>query len=147
MKLNHTVGVHDQVSWDAADLCWRWSGRTPTALAMPSSTRALSTGFTRPPSPGGVLVRASSGRLELRVRKGLGPLRLRSIPDASGESLVPFVCEIAHISISGSERRLGPRLAPRKAPRHRQPASGSASPDPTRVVMNGIHRIVSILKQ
>jgi len=71
MTLDHTVGVHDQVSCDAADLCWRWSGRTPTALAMPSSTRPLSTGSARPASPGGVLVRASSGRLELRVPNGV----------------------------------------------------------------------------
>jgi len=37
------------------------------------------------------------------------------VPDASGESLMPFVCETAHTSIGGSERRLGPRLAPPKA--------------------------------
>jgi len=50
------------------------------------------------------------------------------VPDASGESLVPFVCETAHTLDGGSDRRLGPRLAPRKAPRHRQPMSGSDRP-------------------
>jgi len=42
--------------------------------------------------------------------RGDGLVRLRSIPDASGESLVPFVCETAHTSIGDSDRRLGPRL-------------------------------------
>jgi len=41
MMLDHTVGVHDQVSWDAADLCWRWSGRTPTALWRCRARREL----------------------------------------------------------------------------------------------------------
>jgi len=49
-----------------------------------------------------------------------------------------LVCETAYISIGGSERRPGPRLAPRKAPRHRQPVSGSASPDPAHAVREGV---------
>jgi len=50
------------------------------------------------------------------------------VPDASGESLVPFVCETAHTSIGGSERRLEPLPLPCQAPRHRQPVSGSDRP-------------------
>jgi len=72
------------------------------------------------------LVRSARAAPPRRCRTG-PPAR---VPDASGESLVPLVCETAHTSIGGSERRLGPRLAPRKAPRRRQPVSGSASPDP-----------------
>jgi len=90
MMLDHTVGVHDQVSCDAADRCWRWSARTPTALAMPSSTRPSSTGSTRPPSPGGVLVPASSGRLKLRVSDGVELVRLRGFPTPLARAPCPL---------------------------------------------------------
>jgi len=45
---------------------------------------------------------------------GAGLVHLRSVPDASGESLMPFECETAHTSIDGPDRRLEPRLAPRQ---------------------------------
>jgi len=57
------------------------------------------------------LVRSARAARPRRCRTG-PPAR---VPDASGESLMPFVCETAHTSIGGSERRLGPRLAPPKA--------------------------------
>jgi len=60
------------------------------SLAMPSSTRPSSTGSTRPPSPGGVLVCASSGRLELRVPDGVGPIRLRGFPTPLARALYPL---------------------------------------------------------
>jgi len=126
------------VSWDAADLCWRWSGRTPTALAMPSSTRPLSTGSIRPPSPGGVLVRSSSGRLELRIPNGVSA---RSACEGSRrlwrEPRALCVRDSPHLD-GGSDRRLGPLPPPCQATRHRQPVSGSASPDPAHAVREGV---------
>jgi hypothetical protein len=38
--------------------------------------------------------------LEVHSPKGLGRVRMRRIPDVSGESLVPFVCDVAE---KGSE--------------------------------------------
>jgi len=52
-----------------------------------------------------------------------------------------FVCETAHTSIGGSDRRLGPLPLPLplpcQAPRHRQPVLGSGSPDPAHAVRIG----------
>jgi len=140
MMLDHTVGVHDQVSWDAGDLFWRWSGRTPTAPAMPSSTRPLSTGSTRPPSPGGVLVRASSGRLELRVPDGVGPIRLRGFPTPLARASGPLCARqptprsVVQIDAWGHDYELAKASTPTAG-------VGFGSPDPAHAVMNGVHRL------
>jgi len=63
--------------------------------------------------PGG---EEGGGDARPHVFAGDSLVHLRSVPDASGESLVPLVRETVHTSIGGSERRLGPRLSSRQGP-------------------------------
>jgi len=147
MMLDHAVGVHDQVSWDAADLCRRWSARTPTALAMPSSTRPSSTGSARPPSPGGVLVRASSGRLELRVPNGVSD---RSACEGSRrlwrEPRALCVRDSPHLD---RWFRATPRATTTTMPSAPTPTAGVGfgSPDPAHPRRKGNHQLAGLLKQ
>ena len=85
--------------------------------------------------------------LELHVPKGFGRVRLRHVPDASGDSLVPFVCEtVAPGSVVLTDAWGGYNdLA--KHPYTHKAVSLSASPDPAHVVMPGVHRVASLLKR
>ena len=85
--------------------------------------------------------------VELVRPRGFGRARLRHVPDASGESLVPFVCDsVAPGSVVLTDAWGGYNdLA--KHPYTHKAVSLSASPDPAHVVMPGVHRVASLLKR
>jgi transposase-like protein len=85
--------------------------------------------------------------IEIMEPKGFGRVRMRHIPDASGASLVPFVCDIAApgsvvhtdgwsgyngLEVLGFTRKITVQ---------------SSSGDPAHVSMPGVHRIASLLKR
>lgn len=85
--------------------------------------------------------------IEIIDPKGFGRVRMRHIPDASGASLMPFVCDAVIPSSvvytdgwSGynglSEHRFTRRIT-----------SQSSSGDSAHVPMPGVHRIASLLKR
>ena len=85
--------------------------------------------------------------IEVREPKGFGRVRMRHIPDASGSTLVPFVCDVVapgtlvHTDGWGGYNDL---------PDHgygRKKTILSASPDPAHVAMPGVHRVASLLKR
>ena len=85
--------------------------------------------------------------VEILSPKGLGRVRMRRIPDVSGESLVPFVCDVAE---QGSEIltdgwRGYNRLSKRGYKHQRTVASDSG--DPAHVNMPGVHRIASLVNR
>ncbi|MDA8385187.1 MAG: IS1595 family transposase [Actinomycetota bacterium] len=85
--------------------------------------------------------------IELVRPRGFGRVRLRHVPDASGDSLVPFVCDsVAPGSVVLTDAWGGyNELA--KHPYTHNAVSLSASPDPAHVVMPGVHRVASLLKR
>ena len=85
--------------------------------------------------------------VEIKEPKGFGRVRMRHIPDASGTSLVPFVCDVVapgavvHTDGWGGYNDL---------PKHgytRQKTVLSSSGDPAHVSMPGVHRVSSLLKR
>ena len=85
--------------------------------------------------------------VEIKQPRGFGRIRMRHVPDASGRSLVPFVCDVVAsdsvvltdgwqgyggLSRHGYTRKISPL---------------SASGDSSDVPMPGVHRVASLLKR
>jgi len=84
--------------------------------------------------------------LEIKHPKGFGRLRMRHIPDASSESLLPFVREvIAPNSIVCTDGWRG-YFGLSNGYQHQQTIL-SSSDDPAHVAMPGVHRIAALLKR
>lgn len=103
-------------------------------------------GKTRPPNPDSkkaIVVIA----IELLHPKGFGRVRLRRIPDATEDSVLPFICECielgAAVHTDGSPAYRS--LDKNGYTRHKIVHLGSG--DPAHVTMPGVHRIASLLKR
>lgn len=85
--------------------------------------------------------------VEIKQPKGLGRVRMRHIPDSSGDSLVPFICEVI---APGSIVRTDGWKGYNSVTDHGYPREiivQSSSGDPAHVSMPGVHRIASLLKR
>jgi transposase-like protein len=85
--------------------------------------------------------------VEVLEPKGFGRLRMRCVPDASGDHLVPFVCAVV---APGSTVRTDGWGGYNDLPKHgytRQRTVLSSSGDPAHVTMPGVHRVASLLKR
>ena len=84
--------------------------------------------------------------VEIKHPKGFGRIRMRHVPDASAENLLPFVCEmIAPGSIVCTDGWRGYYGLPNDYT-HRQTIL-SSSDDPAHIAMPGVHRVSSLLKR
>jgi len=85
--------------------------------------------------------------VEIKQPKGFGRVRMRHIPDSSGDSLVPFICEVI---APGSIVRTDGWKGYNSVTDHGYPREiivQSSSGDPAHVSMPGVHRIPSLLKR
>ena len=85
--------------------------------------------------------------VEIRQPKGFGRVRMRHIPDASGDSLLPFVREVV---APGSVVRTDGWNGYNGLPDYgytRDILVLSSSGDPAHVSMPGVHRVASLLKR
>jgi transposase-like protein len=85
--------------------------------------------------------------VEVERPKGFGRVRMRHVPDASGTSLMPFVCDVvAPGSIVLTDGWGGYNELSEHGYGHRATVL-STSGDPANVSMPGVHRIASLLKR
>ena len=102
--------------------------------------------------PGGKRGRGTSKAIvviavELKEPKGFGRVRMRHIPDASGEALVPFVCDTVRLgSVVQTDGWGGYNQVQKNGYLH-QPIILSSISDPAHVSMPGVHRVASLLKR
>lgn len=85
--------------------------------------------------------------VEIKHPKGFGRVRMRYIPDASGDSLLPFVREVV---APGSVVHTDGWRGYNELPKHgytREITILSSSGDPAHVSMPGVHRLASLLKR
>lgn len=85
--------------------------------------------------------------VEVHEPRGLGRIRLRRVPDVSGDSLVSFVCEMIE---PGSEVRTDGWSGYSALPDHgyrRNKIVLSSSGDPAHVLMPAVHRVAALLKR
>jgi len=85
--------------------------------------------------------------VEVLEPKGFGRIRMRHVPDASGASLVPFVCDVvAQGSTVRTDAWGGYNNVAKRGYVHERTVLSSSS-DPAHVSMPGVHRIASLLKR
>lgn len=85
--------------------------------------------------------------VELKEPKGFGRIRMHHIPDASGEALVPFICDsVKSGSIIRTDGWSGYNQLNQKGYLH-QPVVLCSTSDPAHVSMPGVHRVASLLKR
>ena len=85
--------------------------------------------------------------LEVKEPKGFGRVRMRHIPDASAENLLPFICDVVDRSATVmTDGWKGYNGLLKKKYRHERKVL-SSSDDPAHVAMPGVHRIASLLKR
>jgi len=85
--------------------------------------------------------------VEVHEPKGFGRVRMQRIPDASGNSLIPFVCNFVMPNSSVlTDSWKGYNALEKYGYIHKQ-VKLSDSGDPAHVVMPGVHRISSLLKR
>jgi transposase-like protein len=85
--------------------------------------------------------------VEVLKPKGFGRVRMKHVPDASGASLVPFVCEAVQEGANVlTDSWKGYNDLSKHGFKH-QKVNISASGDPAHVVMPGVHRIAALLKR
>ena len=85
--------------------------------------------------------------VEIKQPKGFGRVRMRHVPDASGASLVPFVCDTVS---PGATILTDGGGGYNDLPNHgntRKKIIVSSSDDPAHVSMPGVHQIASLLKR
>ena len=85
--------------------------------------------------------------VEVLSPKGFGRIRMRRVPDVSGDSLVPFICEVVD---SGSEILTDGGSGYSSLSEHSYTHSRivlSEPGDPAHVAMPGVHRIAALLKR
>ncbi len=85
--------------------------------------------------------------IEVHEPKGFGRVRLRQVPDVSGDSLVPFVRDVVVPgSVVQTDGWPGYASLSRQDYIHEKTIL-SASGDPAHVAMPGVHRIAALLKR
>ena len=85
--------------------------------------------------------------VELKQPKGFGRVRMRHVRDASGESLVPFVCDtVAPAAVILTDGWNGYNDLPNHG-YTRKKIMLSSSGDPAHVSMPAVHRVSSLLKR
>lgn len=85
--------------------------------------------------------------VELKEPKGFGRIRMRHIPDASGDALVSFICDTVQLgSVVQTDGWSGYSQVQKKGFLH-HPIILSSVSDPAHVSMPGVHRVASLLKR
>lgn len=85
--------------------------------------------------------------IEVHEPKGFGRVRMKRIPDVSGDSLIPFICEnIQQHSTVITDCWKGYYALQKREYTHKQ-INLSQSGDPAHVHLPGVHRIASLLKR
>jgi transposase-like protein len=85
--------------------------------------------------------------IELKEPKGFGRIRMQYIPDASGESLIPFVCNTVELGTTVQTDGWGGYNQLKENGYSHQITVISSTNDPAHVSMPGVHRVASLLKR
>jgi transposase-like protein len=154
----NALGLQRVLGLGSYQTAWSWLHKMRRAMVRPERERLSGNVEVDETLVGGEEHGGKRGRgagrksivviaVEVHEPKGFGRVRMQRIPDASGGSLVPFVCN----SVEPGSRVLtdswrGYNALPQHGYRHKK-INLSESGDPAHVVMPGVHRISSLLKR
>lgn len=152
------LGLQRVLGLASYQTAWAWLHKLRCAMVRPDRDRLcgrieVDETYVGGHDVGGKRGRGSDGKqivviaLEVQEPKGFGRVRMRLIPDVSGASLVPFVCDVAE---KGSDIRTdgwgGYNLLSQVGFEHERIVM-SDNGDPAHVSMPGVHRIAALVKR
>jgi len=152
------LGLKRVLGLGSYQTAWTWLHKLRQAMVRPDRDKLCGHVEVDETYIGGSETGAKRGRgseskdivviaLEIHFPKGFGRLRLRRVPDVSGSSLVPFVCDVVERGStvltdgwSGYNQ-----LSSCGYSHERVVLSGTG--DPAHVSMPGVHRIAALIKR
>ena len=152
------LGLHRVLGLGSYQTAWTWLHKLRRAMIRPDRERLHGTVEVDETYVGGVEKGGKRGRgtenkqivviaVEVISPKGFGRVRMRRVPDVSGDSLVPFACDEIEpgSKILTDGWRGYSRLSKHNYTHSRTVLSQSG--DPAHVAMPGVHRIAALLKR
>ena len=154
----NALGLKRVVGFGSYQTAWTWLHKMRHAMVRPGRDRLSGKVEVDETYVGGVETGVRGREIEkkaivviaVEVHEpfGFGRVRLRQVPDVSGASLVPFVCEMIE---PGSEVLTdgwgGYNTLVEHNYLHSKTVLSSSSDDPAHVLMPGVHRIAALLKR
>jgi len=152
------LGLKRVLGFGSYQTAWAWLHKLRQAMVRPRRDRLRGRIEVDETHLGGTDMGGKRGRgsekkdivaiaVEVHSPKGFGRLRMRRIPDVSGESLVPFVCSVAE---KGSEILTdgwgGYNSLSTHGYKHNRIVLSDTG-DPAHISMPGVHRIAALVKR
>jgi transposase-like protein len=152
------LGLQRVLGLGSYQTAWTWLHKLRRAMVRPGRDRLrgrieVDETYVGGSKVGGHRGRGSEGKeivviaVEVHSPKGFGRVRMRRVPDVSGSSLVPFVCEVAEKgSVILTDGWGGYNQLSECGYEHEQVILSDTG-DPAHVSMPGVHRIAALLKR
>jgi transposase-like protein len=152
------LGLKRILGLSSYQTAWSWLHKMRRAMVLPgrqplSGTVEVDETLVGGKDKGGKRGRGAGKKtivivaLEVFDPKGFGRVRMQGIPDVSGKSLIPFICnEVAQGSTVATDCWSGYNGLEKSGYVHNK-INISASGDPAHVNLPGVHRIASLLKR
>jgi len=152
------LGLQRVLGLGSYQTAWTWLHKLRRAMVRPGRERLHGSVEVDETYVGGAATGGKRGRgtenkeivviaVEVLRPKGFGRIRMRRVPDASGDSLVPFICDVAE---PGAEILTDGWGGYNSLAKHSYAHSRtvlSDTGDPAHVAMPGVHRIAALLKR
>lgn len=152
------LGLQRVLGQGSYQTSWTWLHKLRRAMVCPGRDRLkgrveIDETFIGGSKPGGKRGRGAESKevvviaLEIHVPKGYGRVRIRRVPDASAESLTPFVCDVVEKGSTILTDGWSGYNALEKNGYIHEKTIISGSGDPAHITMPGVHRIASLVKR
>ena len=152
------LGLKNVLGFGSYQTAWTWLHKLRRAMVRPGRDRLCGRIEVDETYVGGSDVGGKRGRgsakkeivviaVEVHSPKGYGRVRMRRIPDVSGASLVPFVCDIAEKGSGILTDGWGGYNQLAKCGYVHDRVVLSDTGDPAHISMPGVHRIAALVKR
>ena len=152
------LGLQRVLGLGSYQTAWTWLHKLRRAMVRPGRERLHGSVEVDETYVGGTATGGKRGRgaenkeivviaVEVLRPKGFGRIRMRRVPDVSGDSLVPFICDVADPGAEILTDGWGGYNGLTEYPYAHNRTVLSDSGDPAHVAMPGVHRIAALLKR
>jgi len=152
------LGLQRVLGLGSYQTAWTWLHKLRRAMVRPGRERLHGSVEVDETYVGGAATGGKRGRgtenkeivaiaVEVLRPKGFGRIRMRRVPDASGDSLVPFICDVAEPGAQILTDGWGGYNSLAKHSYAHSRTVLSDTGDPAHVAMPGVHRIAALVKR